>query len=236
MSDRHLADNPALARLIEKQMRTWELTRSQGPRSSGEDEVGISEFVTVANIVGAGGNEVAQLLGEKLGWSVFDRQILTTMAGDDEVRGRLYRSMDERDLGWFEDTFRSLMQDEFHKNDYFHRLSETILVLARQGPAVFVGRAADLILPRRHGLRVKLIASIEHCAANFAKRNSMSVDQARAEVNRIEAERRAFVEHHFHIDAYDPTRFDLLVNVQRFRPRQTAELILAALRARDILS
>jgi cytidylate kinase len=129
-------------------------------------------------------------------------------------------------------TLRSLSDATFRKNDYFHRLMETVLCLARQGPAVFVGRSTDLILPKTKGLRVKLIASIEYCAARFAEHNHMEPQQAREEIARIETERREFIHNHFHIDAYDPMRFDLLVNVERFSIGQIVDLILAAHRDR----
>jgi len=236
MTGRLWSDNPALSRFLEKQMRNWELSHSQRPGGGLPSRGEVAQFLTIGNIVGAGGNDVAATLGEELGWPVFDRQILTAMAGDHELRARLYRTMDERDLGWFESIFRALMLEEFRKDDYFHRLVETVLVLARKGPAIFVGRAADLILPEGKGFRVKLIASLEYCAGSFASRNNTTPAEARREVERIEAERRAFIEHHFQIDAYEPTRFDLLINVERFTTRQAVDLILSAMRLRGILA
>lgn len=219
-----------LSRNIEKQMRNWEIARGQHYAAQPRHDV--ADFVTICNIVGAGGTEVAAAVGRQLGWPVFDRELLTHMAGDDQTRAGLYRSMDERDLGWLEITLRSLSDAAFRKNDYFHRLMETVLCLTRQGPAVFVGRSTDLILPKSKGLRVKLIASTEYCAARFAQRNHMELQQAREEVARIETERREFISNHFHIDAYDPMRFDLLINVERFSIDQVADLILAAHRHR----
>ena len=231
---KQLGDNPGLARLIEKQMRNWELTRSQRPLTMVEGGEAVAPFLTIANIVGAGGNEIAVRIAERLGWPVFDRQILSTMAGDDDVRARLYASMDERDLGWCEEAFRSLMQQEFRKNDYFPRLGETILMLARRGSAIFVGRAADLILQPHVGLRVKIIASRQRCAENFAHNVETTVENARIEVNRIETERRSFIENHFHIEPHEPTRFDLMINIERFTTAQVVEIIMGALKVRGI--
>ena len=134
--------------------------------------------------------------------------------------------MDERSLGWFERMFHSFMRGTFHKDDYFRRLTETVPILARQGSAIFIGRAADLILPKDKGLRVKIIASREYCARNFARRGKTSIAHARREVERIELDRRNFIQEHFHIDAYEPTRFDLLINVERFDPQAAADLIV----------
>ena len=121
MMDRHMTDHSGLARVIEKQMRNWELARSQRPGGTRAGRAEVADFVTIANTVGAGGNKVAHRLAEALDWPVFDRQILTHMAGDDEMRAKLYASIDERDVGWCEDAIRSMMQQEFRKNDYFHR-------------------------------------------------------------------------------------------------------------------
>ena len=235
MLTRPITELSGLSRVIEKQMRNWELGRAQQPEIFIPRRQDFAQFVTIANICGAGGNEVAQMLSERLGWPVFDREILTLMARDDGVRESLYRSMDERDLNWFENVFRTLVQQEFRKNDYFHRLTQVVLWLARQGPAIYVGRSADLILPKDKGLRVKIIAPIERCVENFSRFNNVSPDQARREIDRIERERQEFVEHHFRVDPHSQTRFDLLVRVDRFTTSQVVDLITCGMRAREII-
>ena len=147
MSSRMISNNPAIARLVERQMRNWELGRDQRLDSTLPGTSRVEEFVCVSRQVGTAGEEVAQALGDRLGWPVFDREILDAMAGDDTVRRQIYESMDSRDLSWWEETLRSLMQSEFVRNDYFKKLTETLLSLARQGSCVFLGRGADLLLP-----------------------------------------------------------------------------------------
>jgi cytidylate kinase len=234
MLTKPITELPGLSRVIEKQMRNWELGRTQKPEVFAKSGQEVAQFVTIANVCGAGGNEISRLLSDRLGWPVFDREILTLMARDDEVRESLYRSMDERDLNWFENVFRTLMQQEFRKNDYFHRLSQVILWLIRQGPAVYVGRSADLILPKDMGLRVKIVASLERCIENFSRFNNVPPDKARREIERIERERREFVENHFHIDPHTGTRFDLQIRVDRFSASHVVDMIICAMKARGI--
>ncbi len=238
MPDRIVSGDSNLAKVVERQMRNWELARSQalaaGEAPTKEAEKGVFDFLTTANDVGGGGGDIGTMIGERLGWPVFDREILSAMAADDEVRTRLYRSMDERDLGWFEETMRSFIHGEFHKYDYFHRLSETLLFLARKSHAVFVGRAADLILPKDRGLRVKVVCPYEMRVANFARHTGVTTKEATKQIERIHGERAAFIARHFKIDILDPTRFDLLINVSRFTPEQAVELILLAMRDRGI--
>jgi len=220
-----------IGKLVEKQMRNWEICRAQQlePRQTAPTRQ-VEDFVTISRMVGSGGRKLAAQLGERLGWPVFDREVLQVMAGDDRVRARLYESLDERDLGWLEDTLRWLIEGEFRKEDYFHRLTETILALARRGHAVFLGRGADLMLPRDRGLRVCLVASEEYCAGQFARRTGVSETLARAELQRIHREREEFLRHYFGKRAQDPGRYDVSINMERLTHAEAIELICLALR------
>ncbi len=220
--------DPATAKLVERQMRNWELARAQRLGVQAPQRKDVEDFISLSRRTGAWGQEVAAMLGEKLGWPVFDKEILDVMAGDDDLRRQVYASMDERDLSWYEENLRALMQPEFVKNDYFNRLTETILSLARQGHGIFLGRGADLILPKTVGFRVRLVAPFEVCVETFAKRHGMAQDQSRAEVKRLEQEQAEFIRHHFGVDVADPTRYDLLINLERFTAAQAVEMILSA--------
>ncbi len=225
-----------IAKIVEKQMRNWELARTQhaAPEPLAPTSA-VAEFVCVSRATASGGSEVARLLGERLGWPVFDREILHAMAGDDQVRTRIYEQLDERDVSWLEDALRWMIRGELRMEDYFYRLTETVLALARRGHAVFLGRGADLILPLDRGLRVRITASPERRAQRYAQERSISETLARAEIDRIDHERAEFRRHHFGKSANDPTRYDLVLTLDRFTPEQAVDLIVAALRVRGIV-
>jgi cytidylate kinase len=218
----------AVAKMVEKQMRNWEINRAQHMSVFDPDQQEVGNFIAISRSLGSGGKAIASMLGEKLGWPVFGKEILEVMAGDDQLRRRVYDSMDERDMGWLEETLRAMMQPEFVKNDYFHRLTETILSLARQSHAVFLGRGAHLILPRRMGLRVGIVAPRDMCVETYARRANLTTDQARTTVEKLERERAEFIQHHFRVDVADPAQHDMIVNRERFTLNQTVELILSA--------
>ncbi len=219
--------NPAIARLVDRQMRNWELARAQRLSRPEPARSEVEEFVCLSRMVGIG-DEVATGIAERLGWPVFDKQLLDAMAGDDHRRRRIYASMDERDLGWWREALAPLVWRQTTRNDYFHRLCETVLSLARQGSAVFVGRGADRILPADLGLRVRLIAPLELRARWYAEAAGGSLVAARREIARIEGERGRFLRAHFDVDALDPLRHDLTLNLGRLDPRQAIEIVLAA--------
>ena len=168
------------------------------------------------------------MLGERLGWPVFEKEILHEMAGDDAKREQVYASMDERDMSWCEEVLRSLTQPEFVKNDYFHKLCKTILALARQSCAIFIGRRADLILPRNVGLRARIIAPFSTRIQRLVERRGLSAEAAAQEVERLEEERAGFTRKYFRVDPHDPQSYDLIINLNRFSFREAVDLIMSA--------
>jgi hypothetical protein len=217
-------------KIVDRQMRHWELARTGRKTTSEPRRREVEDFISISRMAGLEDSSVAARLGERLDWSVFDRQILDVMAGDDELRQRIYRFMDERDLSWWEETLRPLLEPQFTRNDYFHQLCRTVLSLARQGHGVFVGRGADRILPQEEGFRVRLVAPVEWRVERYAERHRVGREAAREELQRLRKERTDFLHHHFDVDADDPTRTDLVINLGRLSEDQAVEVILAARR------
>lgn len=223
-----LSHHSETAKFVEKQMRNWELVRSQRPAGPAPPKSAVEDFVYLSAQAGAGVGEVADRLGQALGWPVFDKELLHAMAGDDAVRERLYKSMDERDVSWFEETLRSIFDQGFVKNDFFQRLSRTVLSIARQGHAVFVGRAAGFILPADVGLRVRLVAPLPVRVAHHAKVEGLGAEQARMDIEQRDRERAEFVRAHFRRNIEEVLQFDLVLNMAKFTSSRAAELILTA--------
>ncbi len=228
MTGHSLRGDRGLEKVVERQMRNWELARTQRLAVPGQEHADVEDFVAISRQVGAGGAEVASQLGDVLGWPVFDKEILGVMAGDDAIRERIYRSMDERDVSWSEETLRSIVQPEFIKNDYFHRLTQTVLSIARQGHAVFLGRGIDLILPKRRGLRVRLTAPREQRVEVYSSERGVSPEQARAELARIDKDRMEFIRKHFTADPDDVDRWDLSISLERLTVVDAVGLILSS--------
>jgi cytidylate kinase len=228
MSNRPHSLSPDVARLVERQMRNWELAREQRLVEAEPRPTEVEDFICVSRQIGTEGAEVAAILGQRLGWPVFDREILEAMAGDDVRRRQVYASMDQREMGWLEETLRALMQSEFVRNDYFKRLSKTLLSLACQGSCVFVGRGADLLLPDELGFRVRLVAPRAFRVETLAAGRALTRKEVRQKIDRIEREREHFFRRHFGISADAPERFDVTINVSRISHAQAAEIILQA--------
>jgi hypothetical protein len=212
---------------VDLQMRNWELGRSQRYETRSAERPEVEDFIAISRQVGVSTEEIAQRLGERLDWPVFGRSLLEAMAGDDAIRQQLYKSMDERDLKWWEGALFPLFIEDYGRNDYFRRLCETVLSLARQGRSVFVGRGCDRVLPAHLGYRVRLIAPESARRENFAAEHGLEPEAAAREMEKIAGERTEFIRHHFKVEADDPTRHDLILNLGRVSSSEAVAIILA---------
>ncbi len=230
MPTRPSSTDPSIARQVERQMRNWELARSQRLTDTEIRQPAdqVEDFICISRQVGAEGKRVAEVLSERLGWPVFDREILDVMAGNDTVRRQIYGSMDGRDLSWWEEALRSLMQSEFVRNDYFRKLSETVLSLARQSNCILIGRGADLLLPAGSGFRVRLAAPIAARVSRLADMHCLTANEAEQYIKRMETDRKRYFHNHFGVEPDDSTRFDIVITLGRFTCEEAADLILKA--------
>ena len=227
----NISNTPAMAKIVNQQMRNWELAKTQKTAVETPTVTGVRDFICISREVGAGGADLGRKLAEKLGWPIFDREVLQFMAGDNELRENIYKSMDEHDLNWLEEMLRSVLQPNFEKDDYLRQLGKTVLSLARQGPAIFIGRGADQLLPRDAGLRIRIIAPFEQRVRRLMVRQSLTEQDAKRELENLEHERARFIHRHFHVDVTDPHNYDVVLNLTVLAEESAVELIDAARRA-----
>jgi cytidylate kinase len=112
---------------------------------------------------------------------------------------------------------------------YVCRLSRVILMAARTGKVIFVGRGAQFVLPNDRGLSVRIIAPQNYRVRQIMERRRLSFEEARDYVVKTDAGRQECARQYFHHDIADPHLFDLVVNVAKVGPRRAAQLIADAL-------
>ncbi len=228
--DPAISHHAGVQRVVERRLRQWEL---QGrPRSTAAEHKTVQTYpyVALSRSVGSGATEVADMLHNRLGWDVYDKQILEHMAADDAVRRRLYALMDERHQNWLDEILRPItIGRDASRNDYLRRLRAAIAGTTAQTPGVFLGRGAVYLLPPERGLRVRLVAARTRRIAYYGALHGLDAVKAAAEVDRIEAERTHFLAVHFVADPVAPERFDLTINTDELTSAAIVEVILTAL-------
>jgi cytidylate kinase len=212
--------------LLEKRLEN----RERRPGRGKEGDLFYGPYLLISREKGAGGNAVAQLVGRRLGWQVFDHEIVDEIAQKAHVRRQLIESLDEHERAIIQDAIAQLLNPQaIGTLDYLVFLKQIVLTLGHQGDVIIVGRGARFILPGQFGLSVRLVAPVEARIRRIADKARLSLEAARVEVERTDRERLQFVHRHFGHDVTDPLSHDLIINTAAMNVEAAAEIVLTAL-------
>lgn len=141
-------------------------------------------IINVGRQFGSGGKRVASALSEKLGIPVYDNELIAEAAAKSGYSKDLFKRSDERKSVFtlsniFGTTNRYSMGESYlNDNQLFKLQSEVIREIAENGPAIFVGRAADYVLRDMECLDVFISAPVEERKKNVAEREGISEEEA----------------------------------------------------------
>ena len=220
-------------RISERQMRLWNALHSPGHSKNIPHY-----FITISRDEGTLGDEIAQTIARGLGWRVYDKEIVNEIAANSHVREELVRQLDEKSQGLayhitlesILDMFRMPESSRFGSEDYHESLLKTLATLAAHGDAVLVGRGANFALSwSEHGIHVRIVGSMEVRVQRFSKAYQLDPEVARQRLLAIDAERRAFIRHHFKRDYDDFSFYHAIFNTDHLSVEQVVGSILPLL-------
>src|SRR5262249_8181983 len=135
--------------------------------------------IAIAREAGAPGTSVAREVGRRLGWLVYDHELLERIAHEMGLRVSLLASIAEGRVSWLEEAGEQFAAVPIiGENSYVRHLIETILSLGTHGQCIIVGRGAPHILPPETTLRVRLIGLREDRIAATSQRLGISAEEA----------------------------------------------------------
>ncbi|MDZ7269525.1 MAG: cytidylate kinase-like family protein [candidate division KSB1 bacterium] len=216
---------------ILKHMHHWEMVRNewlqQAKSSLQPPPQTFGPYLTISREPGSGGSEIAQRLAERLGWQLYDREIIEAIASRTHVREELVARFDEHHQSAMDTYLRNLFTGQrFDNTQYIRHLSQVVLGVAQFGRVIILGRGANYILPPEAGLRVRVVAPPEvRCRRVMAELHS---DEKKAWEMIAEADRqqREFLQHHFHARADDALAYDVTINTAHLDLAAAAEWLL----------
>jgi cytidylate kinase len=202
---------------------------ARGARSPAKDLA----VVTIDREVGTPDQEISREVGARLGWPVYDHELLEIIALREHWPLYAIEELDERHVSWLQESFESFWSfPGVREVEFVHRLVETIAELGTKGHCVIVGRGAEYILPRDGVLHVRLIASREDRIATLARRQEISLSAAARRLATLERSRREFVRSHFAGATTEPSDA-LVLNTSHITVSECADLIVDALQRRS---
>src|SRR5262249_15644401 len=187
-----------LAEGIERAERHWSAHHKE---PAGRPEAGPALTITLAREAGCPGTSLARELGARLGWPVYDHELLEHIAREMGLRVKLVESVDEKPQNWLEEAAGSLSSAPGVSDDaYVRYLGGTVLSLGAHGRCVIVGRGAGHLLPPEATLRVRLVGDLKDRIQALGRRLGLSHEEAARRVEETDRERVRFVKDHFQKD------------------------------------
>ena len=220
----------------DRQMQRWLLVQQGEEKAAAASNAGtaagIGPYLTISRESGAGGSQIARLVGDAIGWEVLDRKLLECVAEKYHTSPAVLELVDETTTNWITELFGHWIDPtSVSQMQYVCRVSRVILMAARAGKVIFVGRVAQFVLPHERGLCVRIVAPLKYRIKQIMECRHLSFEEARDYVAKTDASREECARQYFHRDIADPHLFDFVVNVEKLGPECAAHLIVDALAA-----
>ncbi len=228
----HRSQSERLIEALAKVLQHWQSRRKAEARQVDDSGPSSRAFtIALSRESGARGTSTAREVGARLGWTVYDHELLERVAQEMKLRTSLLESVDERKVSWLQECVEAFASvPSVSGSAYVRHLTETLFSLAAHGECVIVGRGAAQILPAETTLRVRLVAPVEWRVVAMSRKLGVSREEAARQVETIDRERVRFVKDHFQKEATDPRQYDLVLNSSRYSVGECADLIVEGLR------
>jgi cytidylate kinase len=189
--------------------------------------------ISVSREAGARGGTIARRVGRKLGWQVYDQELLEYMAQEAIVSHGVLDTPPATPANWVEAHLQQLLHDKaISEHPTILNLARVMSTLAAQGQVVLLGRGAGCILPRETTLSVRIISPLHERIAYMSQWLRLTIEEAAERVRVRDERRREFVANNFHRDPSDVHQYDVILNSSLLGEDVCAELIAQAARAR----
>jgi cytidylate kinase len=229
-----IKEPPKVSSLLERQGALLEIRRRVEKERNASERRGLAfadqgPWITVSRTLGTEWEAVTRRVATHLGWHLYDREILEQIAHETRTREGILSLVDEREVGWIEDTLARLaLPDHVGRHEFLERMARVILALGRRGRSILVGRGANWLLHPECGLRVRMIAPLPMRVDHVAEAEGLTLDKALARIQEDDATRARFIRQVYRKDIQDPAGYDLILNLGSLMPEPAADCIVAA--------
>ena len=187
--------------------------------------------VAVSREAGARGGTLARMVGELLGWQVFDQDMLSFLANDEAARADLMADVPAGGREWAD---ARLAGADAKLDPQLVGAVRLTLAVAARGDAVVIGRGAGFLLPADTTVHVRVVAPWDQRVAYLGQLLRLPRDEAAAEARSRDEKRAALLDALAGRDIADPTGYDLVLNSARLGLEACAELIAQAVRLKHL--
>jgi cytidylate kinase len=189
--------------------------------------------VAVSREAGSRGSTIAGRAARKLGWSMYNQELLEYTAQEGLFRHNVRETLSPEAIRWADEQLEKLLREQtISQHPSVRELARTVLALGAMGEVVLIGRGAGFLLPRATTLHVRIIAPVNERIAYMSQWLRLTWEQAAEQVRQRDGRRTEFLATHFHRQAHDNYQYDLILNSSLLGEDLSAELIAHVARAK----
>ena len=221
----HLRHPREVGAMVEAQAKRW-VSKQNGRRGALPEEWPV---VTISCEFGAHGVVLGRAMAERLGFSYWDRGIVSEIARLLHMGEGTVVAFDERTRTAIEDLLAAFAPNLGATSaDYVADVRGIIDAIAGRGSAVIVGREAQYLVDPRRALRVRLVTPFDLRVREIEAESKISIEAAKRLIVAGERERAAFVRHAVGQNVADPVHYDLVVNTDTYSGERAEAVVLMA--------
>lgn len=194
--------------------------------------------ITLSRQTGSGAWLVAERLAARLQeaapegsarWTVFDKELVDKVLEDHNLPKKLAQFMPEDRVSAIEDAMQEIFGLHPPSWTLVHQTTETILKLAELGNVILIGRGANVVTARLdHVFHVRLVGSLERRVQRVSEHLKLDRKAALEFIHKTDRGRERYLKEHFKAAIEDPFLYDLVLNTDRIRCEDAADLIAEA--------
>lgn len=215
-----------VAQMIEEQLQFWRMSHPESRK--GKSLAKKQPVITISREFGAKGALLANELGTKLGFKVWDKEILDIISQKLGSSSEYLQALDENTRNLLEDTIFGFMNHKGTNLNYQIYLVKAIRSIEDHGNSIIIGRAANFICRNPHSLHVRVVCPLEERIKRYSVSNNISLKQARTTIQQKDLERENFTLFNFNRDVEQASHYDLILNSARFSMDEMVEVVMQA--------
>jgi cytidylate kinase len=203
--------------------------------------------ITLSRQLESGGDEVARLLCERLGYQRFDKLAMAQVGQELGLAiGAIQGAMDfkpaakgllERWFGNYEDpmtgdpnTLTFGLRNDALQDLTIANLMDIINAGYKKGNAVIVGRGGMAALQDKPDvLHVRIDAPVTLRVKRLMEHEGLVQEDAQKKIRERDLSDVGWIKRYFGLDSHEPTLFDLIISTAKYTPADAVDLIVKAL-------
>jgi cytidylate kinase len=186
--------------------------------------------IIISRDPGSGGSVIAKKVARRLGWKLFDKELMLELSRKLSIPPETIEHVDEHTRSWLADMVHFLFNSNYVSDmRYVTALKKILLHAAKQGDMVILGRGANFIIPEEKCLRVRITASFKtRVESTYTYEHKTSREEAAAWVRHVQRNRDRFIRQYFGANPHNPWYYDLVISTDHLSLDQATDLVIQA--------